>query len=146
MGYMARPAKPNGAVAGRNPERTRERILSAAMAEFAANGFAGARVDAIAGRAALHHVADVDRVAGELHRLDHLRQQLAGLADERHALLILVGAWRAIRFAEFGRAVAEERAPGVNLLRLEDAVVGPLEERQVRRPLRRATISWSGSS
>jgi AcrR family transcriptional regulator len=54
MEYMARPAKPNGAVAERNPERTRERILSAALQEFAANGFAGARVDAIARRAAIN--------------------------------------------------------------------------------------------
>jgi AcrR family transcriptional regulator len=51
---MAKPAKPNGAVAERNPERTRERILSAALQEFAANGFAGARVDAIARRAAIN--------------------------------------------------------------------------------------------
>ena len=51
---MARLAKPNGAAAGRNPERTRERILSAALQEFAANGFAGARVDAIARRAAIN--------------------------------------------------------------------------------------------
>lgn len=35
----------------RNPERTRERILAAALHEFAAHGFAGARVDAIARRA-----------------------------------------------------------------------------------------------
>jgi TetR/AcrR family transcriptional regulator len=35
----------------RNPGRTRERILSAALKEFAAHGFAGARVDAIARRA-----------------------------------------------------------------------------------------------
>jgi len=35
----------------RNPERTRERILAAALKEFAAQGFAGARVDAIARRA-----------------------------------------------------------------------------------------------
>src|ERR1039458_1060586 len=54
MKYMARPAKPNGAVAERNPKRTRERILSAALQEFAANGFAGARVDAIARRAAIN--------------------------------------------------------------------------------------------
>ena len=54
MEYMGRPAKPNGAVAERNPERTRERILSAALGEFAANGFAGARVDAIARRAAIN--------------------------------------------------------------------------------------------
>ena len=38
----------------RNPERTRERILSAALKEFAANGFAGARVDVIAQRAAIN--------------------------------------------------------------------------------------------
>src|SRR5882757_3235932 len=35
----------------RDPQRTRERILSAALAEFAAKGFAGARVDLIARRA-----------------------------------------------------------------------------------------------
>jgi TetR/AcrR family transcriptional regulator len=38
----------------RNPGRSRERILSAALAEFAAHGFAGARVDAIARRAAIN--------------------------------------------------------------------------------------------
>ncbi len=42
---MARPAKTDGG-AKRNPGRTRERILSAALKEFAAKGFAGARVDA----------------------------------------------------------------------------------------------------
>jgi AcrR family transcriptional regulator len=52
-GRMTRPAKTeNGAT--RNPERTRERILSAALKEFAAHGFAGARVDAIARRAAIN--------------------------------------------------------------------------------------------
>jgi AcrR family transcriptional regulator len=51
---MAKRAKPNGGVAERNPERTRERILSAALEEFAANGFAGARVDAIARSAAVN--------------------------------------------------------------------------------------------
>jgi AcrR family transcriptional regulator len=40
--------------AARNPERTRERILSAALKEFAAKGFAGARIDAIARRAAIN--------------------------------------------------------------------------------------------
>ena len=35
-------------VNGRNPERTQERILKAAFKEFAAEGFAGARVDRIA--------------------------------------------------------------------------------------------------
>ena len=43
---MARPVKTDSSA--RNPQRTRERILSAALKEFAANGFAGARVDMIA--------------------------------------------------------------------------------------------------
>ena len=38
----------------RNPQRSRERILDAALEEFAANGFAGARVEAIAQRAGLN--------------------------------------------------------------------------------------------
>jgi AcrR family transcriptional regulator len=50
---MARPAKTENA-ATRNPGRTRERILSAALKEFAAKGFAGARIDAIARRAAIN--------------------------------------------------------------------------------------------
>jgi AcrR family transcriptional regulator len=47
---MARSAKSENAPT-RNPARTRERILAAALKEFAAKGFAGARVDAIARRA-----------------------------------------------------------------------------------------------
>src|SRR5450432_2914601 len=43
-----------GGAATRNPGRTRERILSAALKEFAAKGFAGARVDTIARRAAIN--------------------------------------------------------------------------------------------
>jgi TetR/AcrR family transcriptional regulator len=50
---MARTAKPKN-ISPRNPGRTRERILSAALAEFAAKGFAGARVDAIARRASIN--------------------------------------------------------------------------------------------
>jgi len=47
---MARSAKTENA-ATRNHARTRERILAAALKEFAAKGFAGARVDVIARRA-----------------------------------------------------------------------------------------------
>ncbi|UDY35667.1 TetR/AcrR family transcriptional regulator [Dermatobacter hominis] len=38
----------------RNPERSRERILDAALSEFSEHGYAGARVDAIARRAGLN--------------------------------------------------------------------------------------------
>jgi AcrR family transcriptional regulator len=51
---MARPAerRPAGTpVAHRDPVRTRQRILTAAIAEFAAKGLSGARIDEIARRA-----------------------------------------------------------------------------------------------
>ena len=50
---MPRTVK-SASVSPRDPERTRGRILSAALKEFAANGFTGARVDAIAERAAIN--------------------------------------------------------------------------------------------
>ena len=90
MEYMARPVKPNGGVAERNPKRTRERILSAALKEFAAKGFAGARVDAIARRAAInkrmlyHYFGDKERLFREvLHRKIAERQASAeGLSGD----------------------------------------------------------------
>ena len=51
---MTRPVKNSAGLATRNPERSRERILAAALKEFAAKGFAGARVDSIARRAAIN--------------------------------------------------------------------------------------------
>jgi len=39
---------------GRNPQQTQQRILGAALQEFAAKGFAGARVDVIARRARIN--------------------------------------------------------------------------------------------
>jgi len=39
---------------GRNPQQTQQRILQAALEEFAAKGFAGARVDVIARRARIN--------------------------------------------------------------------------------------------
>lgn len=41
-------------VASRDPERTQQRILAAALKEFSAKGLAGARVDAIARRAGIN--------------------------------------------------------------------------------------------
>ena len=46
-----RPDGKKAAGVTRDPDRTRSRILAAALAEFSAKGFAGARVDAIARRA-----------------------------------------------------------------------------------------------
>ncbi|MFO1475159.1 MAG: TetR family transcriptional regulator [Verrucomicrobiota bacterium] len=60
--------------ASRNPHQSQERILDAALREFAAKGFAGARVDAIARRARInkrmlyHYFGDKDRLFREVLR------------------------------------------------------------------------------
>lgn len=64
----------------RNPERSRARILAAALKEFAAKGFAGARVDAIAKRASInkrmlyHYFGDKEELFKAVLRLK-LRQR-----------------------------------------------------------------------
>jgi TetR/AcrR family transcriptional regulator len=77
---MSKPAKTKG-VPLRDPRRTRERILSAALKEFAAHGFTGARVDAIAQRAAInkrmlyHYFGDKERLFREVLRLKMAERQ-----------------------------------------------------------------------
>jgi TetR/AcrR family transcriptional regulator len=52
---MSEPRRsPRGRDRKRDPARTRERILEAALAEFGEHGFAGARISAIAGRAGVN--------------------------------------------------------------------------------------------
>ena len=51
---MPHARKAPGAPAGRDPEQTRARILQAALAQFSAKGFAGARVDVIARQAGVN--------------------------------------------------------------------------------------------
>jgi AcrR family transcriptional regulator len=78
---MLKSARSHDGTAGRNPERTRERILSAALKEFAAAGFAGARVDMIARRAAVnkrmlyHYFGDKEHLFREVLRLKMAEQQ-----------------------------------------------------------------------
>ena len=78
---MTRPARNDSGVAARNPKRSRERILSAALKEFAAKGFAGARVDAIARRAAInkrmlyHYFGDKEHLFREVMRLKMAERQ-----------------------------------------------------------------------
>jgi len=77
---MARPAK-SASVALRDPARTRARILSAALKEFAAHGFTGARVDAIARRAAInkrmlyHYFGNKERLFREILRVKMTERQ-----------------------------------------------------------------------
>ena len=77
---MAKPAESANVVL-RNPKRTRGRILSAALKEFAANGFTGARVDAIAKRAAInkrmlyHYFGNKEHLFREVLRLKMAERQ-----------------------------------------------------------------------
>lgn len=77
------------APATRDPERTRAKILRAALREFAAKGFAGARVDAVARRAAInkrmlyHYFGDKEGLFREvLRRKISERQSLTEVAPK----------------------------------------------------------------
>jgi AcrR family transcriptional regulator len=77
----------DASAATRDPQRTQERILAAALAEFSAHGFAGARVDAIARRARInkrmlyHYFGDKEGLFREILRRK-LAQRAAWLAAE----------------------------------------------------------------
>ena len=72
---MPHPSQADNGAATRNPKRSRERILTAALKEFAAKGFAGARVDFIARRAAInkrmlyHYFGNKENLFREVLRL-----------------------------------------------------------------------------
>ena len=76
---MAGPVKTVGGT--RNPRRTSGRILSAALKEFAAKGFAGARVDVIARRASInkrmlyHYFGNKEHLFREVLRLKMAERQ-----------------------------------------------------------------------
>jgi TetR/AcrR family transcriptional regulator len=78
---MARLTQDNLGAATRNPRRSRDRILAAALKEFAAKGFAGARVDCIARRAAInkrmlyHYFGNKERLFREVLRLKMAERQ-----------------------------------------------------------------------
>ena len=78
---MARLVKNSAGLAARNPKRSRERILAAALEEFAAKGFAGARVDSIARRAAInkrmlyHYFGNKEHLFREVLRLKMAERQ-----------------------------------------------------------------------
>src|SRR5215203_5987463 len=60
---------------------------------LAAVDFVGFRVPVLRWTA-LHNVRNVNVVAAESHRLDHLGEQLSSASDEWHALQVLVRPWR----------------------------------------------------
>src|SRR5258708_36114596 len=105
----------------RNPERSQERILKAAFKEFAAKGFAGARVDGIARRAGInkrmlyHYFGDKEGLFREVVRRKMAQRQAWGMAtpDEPVASLpywfelackdpewIRLLEWEALQFSE----------------------------------------------
>ena len=79
------PVKPAIRVVVRDPKRTRERILAAALKEFSAKGLAGARVDRIARRARInkrmlyHYFGDKEDLFREV-LARKLRERVAWMA------------------------------------------------------------------
>src|ERR1043166_4084871 len=135
-------------VATRNPERSRERILVAAFKEFAAKGFAGARVDCIARQASInkrmlyHYFGDKEALFREVLRRKIEQRQAWGVAtpdDPAESLpywfdlackdkdWVRLLEWEALQFGE-GRLILEDR-------RLEAArlAVGRIMRRQAMR-------------
>ncbi len=77
---------------------------------------------AVAGRAALEHVRDVDVAALEPDLREQLLEQLPGLADERETLLVLVEAGR----------LADEHEVGARVARPEHHLRAPLRKAAAR--------------
>ena len=82
---ISSPAR-HGRSPARDPARTRERILAAALQEFSAKGLAGARVDAIARRARVnkrmlyHYFGDKEDLYREI-LARKLRERSASIAS-----------------------------------------------------------------
>ena len=83
---------------GRNPQLTQQRILEAALQEFAAKGFAGARVDVIARRARInkrmlyHYFGDKEGLFREVLRRK-IAERSAWLASAPEDLSERLPAW-----------------------------------------------------
>jgi AcrR family transcriptional regulator len=83
---------------GRNPQLTQQRILEAALQEFAAKGFAGARVDVIARRARInkrmlyHYFGDKEGLFREVLRRK-IAERSAWLASAPEEPAELLPAW-----------------------------------------------------
>src|SRR6267378_3795189 len=109
--------------ATRNPQRTQQRLFKAAFREFAAKGFAGARVDVIARRAGInkrmlyHYFGDKEGLFRQVLRRKMAQRQAWGEAtpdDPRESLpyrfdlafkdpeWIRLLEWEALQFADKG--------------------------------------------
>lgn len=83
---------------GRNPQQTQQRILQAALQEFAAKGFAGARVDVIARQARInkrmlyHYFGDKEGLFREVLRRK-VAERSAWLASAPDELAERLPAW-----------------------------------------------------
>ena len=90
---------------GRNPQQSQQRILEAALQEFAAKGFAGARVDAIARRARInkrmlyHYFGDKEGLFREVLRRK-IAERSAWLASAPDDLAERLPAWFQLAYGD----------------------------------------------
>ena len=131
-----------GELAERDDHPRPDRRDLRAQERLAGLDLVGLRV-AVARRAALHDVRDVDLLAAEAHRLDHLREELARLADEGLALAILVRAGTLARRTSARRAgfptpkTSVVRAAGELAARAVAELVADREQGRAARSLAR---------
>ena len=124
-----RSKQPRRKATTRNPERTRELILTAALEEFSRGGFAGARVDVVARRAGVnkrmlyHYFADKRGLFEEvLRRRMSERNRWAAEPEDpaemaaywfdmtwRDVNWIRLLEWEALQFEEHGIIAEEQR-------------------------------------
>lgn len=133
---------PNPTARERNPERSRERLLDAALTEFAEHGFAGARVDAIARRSGLnkqlisHHFGGKRGLYDAVMRERRLRGggELTGATAEDTGTTLAGFFDRANADQEWVRVLLWEA-----LDEHDDDVVPAVDERRVRY---RERVAW----
>ena len=124
-------------VAARNPERTQRRILGAALEEFAARGFAGARVNAIARHAhankrmLYHYFTDKEGLFRAVlrHKIDDRMKRVEAHAADQD-LVSSVPLWfkQNCVDADWVRLLAWE-----SLQAVKDKVLDEAERRQLSR-------------
>src|SRR5215813_6890249 len=111
-----------GDLAQRDDELRPDQLDLAVQVRLATQRFAGLRI-AVARGPAFDAIRDIDAVAApDTDRREHIVQQPAGLADERLALRILLGA----------RAFTDEHPVGVLVADTEHGLVALLMQRTIR--------------
>jgi len=141
---MSVPNRNRNPAAARDPQRTQERILAAALKEFADRGFAGARVNVIARRAAInkrmlyHYFGNKEGLfRAILRRKMAERQAWRETTPEEPALSLPLWFDRACRESDWVRLLQWEALQGGTARVIDEAKRRNAAEVAIRRIRRR---------